>query len=149
MRHTVTPGADILALRPVQAGINTGYEHSTLAFTVFTFDPSLMAREHRGPDSDRLIAARISGVAMRHASWREPAEDEIAAAAAELREVAGDHYIAVVKQSQPLLHARIKALPWRRVPAPTTRGTGHGRIETRTLKTAHVSRLDFPVPAKP
>src|SRR6266702_1156388 len=54
------------------------------------------------------------------------------------------HYIAVVKKNQPLLHARVKALPWRQVPAGSvTRDTGHGRIETRTLKTAHVSRLDF------
>ena len=34
--------------------------------------------------------ARISGIARRHASWRAPAENEIAAAVAELREVAGD-----------------------------------------------------------
>ena len=55
------------------------------------------------------------------------------------------HYIAIVKQNQPLLHARVKALPWRQVPAgSTTRETGHGRTETRTLKTAHVSGLDFP-----
>jgi predicted transposase YbfD/YdcC len=55
------------------------------------------------------------------------------------------HYIAVVKQNQPLLHARVKALPWQQVPAGSvTRDTGHGRTETRTLKTAHVSRLDFP-----
>jgi predicted transposase YbfD/YdcC len=55
------------------------------------------------------------------------------------------HYIAVVKRNQPLLHARVKALPWRQVPAGSlTRGTGHGRIETRTLKTAHVKGLDFP-----
>ncbi len=55
------------------------------------------------------------------------------------------HYIAVVKQNQPLLHARVRALPWRQVPAGSvTRGTGHGRTETRTLKAAHVSRLDFP-----
>jgi hypothetical protein len=47
-----------------------------------------MARDQPGPDCDRLIVARISGVAMRHASWREPAEDEIAAAVAELCEVA-------------------------------------------------------------
>ena len=54
-------------------------------------------------------------------------------------------YIAVVKQNQPLLHARIRALPWRQVPAGSvTRDTGHGRIETRTLKAAHISRLDFP-----
>jgi predicted transposase YbfD/YdcC len=54
-------------------------------------------------------------------------------------------YIAVVKKNQPLLHARIKALPWRQVPGGSTaRQTGHGRTETRTLKAAHVSRLDFP-----
>jgi predicted transposase YbfD/YdcC len=55
------------------------------------------------------------------------------------------HYIAVVKKNQPLLHARVRALPWRQVPAgSTTRDAGHGRTETRTLKSAHVSRLDFP-----
>jgi predicted transposase YbfD/YdcC len=55
------------------------------------------------------------------------------------------HYIAVVKRNQPLLHAQVRALPWRQVPAgSTTRGTGHGRTETRTLKAAHVSHLDFP-----
>src|SRR6266436_8221684 len=55
------------------------------------------------------------------------------------------HYIAVVKRNQPLLHAQVRALPWRQVPAGiTTRGTGHGRTETRTLKAAHVSGLDFP-----
>ena len=56
----------------------------------------------------------------------------------------GQH-IAVVKANQPLLHARLKALPWRQVPAGAlTRETGHGRAGTRTLKTAHVNDLDFP-----
>jgi len=62
--------------------------------------------------------------------------------------LAGDkkaHYIAVVKRNQPLLHARVKALPWQQIPvASSARDTGHGRIETRTLKTAHADRLDFP-----
>ena len=50
-----------------------------------------------------------------------------------------------MKRNQPLLHARVKALPWRQVPAGgSTRERGHGRAETRTLKTAHVSHLDFP-----
>jgi predicted transposase YbfD/YdcC len=54
-------------------------------------------------------------------------------------------YIAVVKKNQPLLYARVKAVPWRQVPAGSSiREAGHGRIETRTLKSAHVSRLDFP-----
>ncbi len=55
------------------------------------------------------------------------------------------HYIAVVKANQPLLYARLKALPWRQVPAgDLTRDAGHGRAETRSLKTAHVKDLDFP-----
>ena len=59
-------------------------------------------------------------------------------------------YIAVVKQNQPLLHTRVRALPWRQVPpGSVTREIGHGRTETRTLKAAHVSRLDFPAPARP
>ena len=54
-------------------------------------------------------------------------------------------YIAVVKRNQPLLHAQVRALPWAQVPAGSaTREKGHGRAETRTLKAAHVSRLDFP-----
>ena len=67
---------------------------------------------------------------------------------ANLQWLAGEkkaQYIAVVKANQPLLHARLKALPWQQVPAgSTTRETGHGRAETRTLKTAHVRGLDFP-----
>jgi predicted transposase YbfD/YdcC len=55
------------------------------------------------------------------------------------------HYIAIVKRNQPLLHAQIRALPWRQVPGGgRTRERGHGRAETRTLKAAHVSRLEFP-----
>ena len=55
------------------------------------------------------------------------------------------HYIAVVKQNQPLLHAWIRALPWRQVPAGSiTREKAHGRAGTRTVKAAHVSHLDFP-----
>jgi predicted transposase YbfD/YdcC len=57
------------------------------------------------------------------------------------------HYVAVVKKNQPLLYARLKGLPWKKVPAgATTRETGHGRIETRALKAVHVDRLgvDFP-----
>jgi predicted transposase YbfD/YdcC len=55
------------------------------------------------------------------------------------------HYIAIVKRNQPLLHAQVRALPWRQVPSGgCARDKGHGRAETRTLKAAHVSRLEFP-----
>jgi hypothetical protein len=52
------------------------------------FDPGLMAHDRPGPDRDRLTVARLTGVARRHARWGAPAEDEVAAAVAELREVA-------------------------------------------------------------
>jgi hypothetical protein len=40
-------------------------------------------------------------------------------------------YIAIVKRNQPLLHAQIRALPWRQVPADiSVRETRHGRAET-------------------
>jgi hypothetical protein len=55
------------------------------------------------------------------------------------------HYIAVVKKNQPLLYRRLKGLPRRQVRSGSlTRETGHGRIETRTLKAVHVDDLDFP-----
>jgi hypothetical protein len=48
-----------------------------------------MAQDRPGPDHDRLLRARLDGIALRHADWHEPAADETAAAAQELREVAG------------------------------------------------------------
>jgi len=49
-----------------------------------------MPQDHRGPDPDRLIVARLTGTAQRQARWGAPDEDEKAAGAAELRQVAGD-----------------------------------------------------------
>lgn len=40
------------------------------------------------PEADRLLVARLMGTAKHHAKWRELTEDEEAAAAAELRELA-------------------------------------------------------------
>ena len=39
------------------------------------------------------------------------------------------HYIAVVKRNQPLLHAQVRALPWRQIPAapPARPGTAASR----------------------
>jgi hypothetical protein len=48
-----------------------------------------MARDHRGSDPDRLIAARLAGAAQRHARWGGLTEAQKAAGAAELTEVAG------------------------------------------------------------
>jgi len=55
------------------------------------------------------------------------------------------HYIAVIKANQPLLHQRLKRLPWRDVPLlGKTRATAHGRNEIRRVKTATVADLGFP-----
>ncbi|GAA4209152.1 hypothetical protein GCM10022220_27030 [Actinocatenispora rupis] len=55
------------------------------------------------------------------------------------------HYIAVVKRNQPLLHARLAALPWSRLATGgTTRGSAHGRDEIRSLKAVTFDGLDFP-----
>jgi hypothetical protein len=46
------------------------------------------SRDHARVDADRLLLARISGIARRHARWGGLSEAEKAAGAAELREVA-------------------------------------------------------------
>jgi hypothetical protein len=53
------------------------------------FDPGQVAREHRGPDSERLTIAQMTGTARPHARWSALAADQ-KAGVAELREVAGD-----------------------------------------------------------
>jgi hypothetical protein len=50
-----------------------------------------MARDHPGPAVDRLIVARLSGIAGRHALWGNLDEDQAAGAVAELRQVADGH----------------------------------------------------------
>jgi len=53
-------------------------------------------------------------------------------------------YILIVKKNQPSLYAQIKNLPWRTIPA-AQRQRGHGREESRTIKTATVAAgLAFP-----
>ncbi len=47
---------------------------------------------------------------------------------------AGADYVLTVKANQPGLLARLKALPWKDVPANTATTTGHGRRATRTIK---------------
>jgi predicted transposase YbfD/YdcC len=56
------------------------------------------------------------------------------------------HYILVVKGNQPGLHAQLRKLPWKTVPAAaSTRDRGHGRQEHRTLQAVTVTAgLAFP-----
>lgn len=59
------------------------------------FDTEIMissATGHTGDqaaDRDQLTVARLTGAAQRHAPWREPTQQETAAAVEELREIAG------------------------------------------------------------
>ncbi|MBB6119476.1 ISAs1 family transposase [Nocardiopsis algeriensis] len=50
----------------------------------------------------------------------------------------GAHYVFTVKADNKHLYAQLKELPWKQVPAHSTRDSGHGRKETRTIKTAQV-----------
>ena len=48
------------------------------------------SRDRPGPAADRLLVARLSGIAQRHARWGAMDEAQKAEGAAALREVAGD-----------------------------------------------------------
>jgi hypothetical protein len=69
----------------------------------YMFDPGPMAQDYRRPDHDRLLVARISGIAMHHARWHEPTESETAAAVAKLREAAGDRPDLLAEEAGILL----------------------------------------------
>jgi len=47
-----------------------------------------MAHDHPEPDADRMLTAKLTGIARRHARWGDLDDDQAAAAVAELREVA-------------------------------------------------------------
>ncbi len=50
------------------------------------------------------------------------------------------HYIAVIKTNQPTAHRQLAALPWRDIAVQhTTSGTGHGRRESRSIKTCAIA----------
>jgi len=49
---------------------------------------------------------------------------------------AGGDYVFTVKGNMPTLHAKLKALPWKDVPASRSTDTGRGRRATRTIKVA-------------
>jgi predicted transposase YbfD/YdcC len=57
-----------------------------------------------------------------------------------LVETKNAHYIAVIKTNQPTAHGQLAALPWRDIPVQhTTSATGHGRRESRSIKTCGIA----------
>lgn len=50
------------------------------------------------------------------------------------------HYISVTKANQPTAHRQLAALPWRDIAVQhTTASTGHGRRESRSVKTCDIA----------
>lgn len=57
-----------------------------------------------------------------------------------LVETKESHYIAVIKTNQPTAHRQLAALPWRDIPVQhTASATGHGRRESRSIKTCAIA----------
>ncbi len=50
----------------------------------------------------------------------------------------GGHYVFTVKANNKHLYAQLKNPPWKHVPGRVMRESGHGRRETRAIKTAEV-----------
>ncbi|WP_249026125.1 ISAs1 family transposase [Mycobacterium lacus] len=58
---------------------------------------------------------------------------------------AGGDYVFTVKANMPTLHHKLKTLPWKDMPAHTTRAAERGRHITRSIKVADVPDwIDFP-----
>jgi predicted transposase YbfD/YdcC len=57
-----------------------------------------------------------------------------------LVEIKKAHYIAVIKTNQPTAYRQLAGLPWQSVPVQHTASeTGHGRRESRSIKTCGIS----------
>lgn len=58
----------------------------------------------------------------------------------------GGHYIFTVKNNQPSLRERLKALPWKQIPVlNTSTEHGHGRTSKRSLKATEITEgIGFP-----
>ncbi|MET9324991.1 ISAs1 family transposase [Streptomyces sp. NPDC003038] len=87
----------------------------------------------RKPQDHRRVTADALHTQREHAKWLVQAKNA--------------HYLMVVKGNQPKLHAAVRALPWKEVTARRyDRERGHGRRETRSIRTLTVTGLglDFP-----
>ena len=65
---------------------------------------------------------------------------------AEYLRARGGHYLWIVKDNQPRLHAQLRALPWAEIPVVDEQhDRGHGRVETRRVKLTSVGAgIGFP-----
>jgi hypothetical protein len=98
------------------------------------------SRDRPGSDADRLLVARISGIALRHARWHEPAGDETAAAVAELREIAGDRPDLLAEEAGILLGFHEGSLDEPRAKAAASFCIAAGADPDRIAKWVQVGR---------
>ena len=98
---------------------------------ITAFAPLLERLDRAHPLAGAVITADALHTQHRHARWLHGR---------------GAHYVFIVKDNQPTLHAQLADLPWPRIPiVEQIRGRGHGRVETRTLQLCAVSAgIGFP-----
>jgi predicted transposase YbfD/YdcC len=86
-----------------------------------------------------VLPVLLAGIDIRGAVITADALHAVRSHAVYLHEQ-GAHYVLTVKSNQPALRAQLARLPWGQVSvAGRTCETGHGRTETRTVKTVAVA----------
>jgi predicted transposase YbfD/YdcC len=106
-------------------------EVDTKTNEITAFVPLLERPDRTHPLAGAVITADALHTQQRHARWLHSR---------------GAHYVFIVKDNQPTLHAQLADLPWQTIPVvDEMRGRGHGRVETRTLQLCAVSAgIGFP-----
>jgi predicted transposase YbfD/YdcC len=88
-----------------------------------------------------MLPVLLAGLDIRGAVITADALHAVRSHAVYLRE-RGAHYVLTVKSNQPALRAQLARLPWGQVSvAHRSREHGHGRRETRTVKTVAVAAV--------
>src|SRR5215207_529503 len=126
-RHNDIPAAHLLA-----AMTNDGQVIAQLRVPDKTNEITCFADLLRPFDlTDRVITADALHTQRGHARF--------------LVEEKNAHFVLTVKKNQPILHERLRAMPWERATVVYhDRSEGHGRKDTRVLTVLTVHDLDFP-----
>jgi predicted transposase YbfD/YdcC len=91
-----------------------------------------------------MLPVLLAGIDIRSAVITADAMHAVRSHAVYLHE-RGAHYVLTVKSNQPALRAQLARLPWTQVSvAHRSRENGHGRTESRTVKTVAVAETAGP-----
>jgi predicted transposase YbfD/YdcC len=109
--------------------------------------PPICARHSARAVSSRSVAVRLFASAA--AALPELADVLVTADAlhcqrghADFLATRGGHYLFTVKGNQPMLRQELMRLPWAQAPGTRRRGSGHGRIESRSIKVIDLDGTD-------